>query len=87
MIKPIGDKVVIEPLKKSFFTASGIILPDFDKTQSQEGVVVAIGSTTTGDVKPGDRVHYSKYAGFDASYEGVDYLIIPEDEIEAILRD
>lgn len=85
MIKPIGDKVAIEPIPKNIFTASGIILPDFDKNQPQEGIVVALGSATTGDVQLGDRVYYSKFAGFDVSYGGTNYLVIPEDEIEAIL--
>lgn len=84
MIKPIGDKVAIQAIPKVLSTASGIILPA-DGHQSIEGIVVALGTATIGDVQLGDKVLYSKYAGFDVSHGGVDYLVIPEDEIEAVL--
>jgi Co-chaperonin GroES (HSP10) len=92
MIKPLGDRVVIEPIEKQETTASGIVLPDTAKEKPQEGKVVAVGSGTLKDgqripleVKEGDRVIFSKYAGTEVKYEGRELLIMRENDILAIL--
>jgi chaperonin GroES len=87
-IKPIADRVVIEPSAAETTTASGIIIPDTAKEKPQKGTVVAVGSGKADyamTVKVGDTVLYGKYAGTELKYEGKDYLIMREDEIYAIL--
>jgi Co-chaperonin GroES (HSP10) len=94
MIKPLGDRVLIEPIEKEETTASGIVLPDTAKEKPQEGKVVAVGSGTLDDdgdrvpleVKVGDRVIFSKYAGTEVKFEGKEYLIMRESDILAILE-
>lgn len=93
MIKPLGDRVVIEAVEKEETTASGIVLPDTAKEKPQEGKVLAVGSGTLDDdgdripleVKVGDRVIFSKYAGTEIKYEGKELLIMRESDILAIL--
>jgi chaperonin GroES len=92
MIKPLGDRVVIEPIAKEETTASGIVLPDTAKEKPQEGKVIAIGSGAVQngqriplEVKVGDRVLFSKYAGTEIKYDGREYLIMRESDIHAIL--
>lgn len=92
MIKPLGDRVVIEAVAKEEKTASGIVLPDNAKEKPQEGKVLAvgIGHLKDGDrialeVKEGDRVLFSKYAGTDVKFEGKELLIMRESDILAIL--
>lgn len=87
-IKPISDRVVIEPLAAETTTASGIIIPDTAKEKPQKGTVVAVGNGKKDHamtVKVGDVVLYGKYSGTEFKYEGKDYLIMREDEIYAIL--
>ncbi|MBF04470.1 MAG: co-chaperone GroES [Flavobacterium sp.] len=87
-IKPISDRVVIEPMAAETTTASGIIIPDTAKEKPQKGIVVAVGNGKkdhTMTVKTGDVVLYGKYAGTEFKYEGKDYLIMREEEIYAIL--
>ncbi|MFD2891740.1 co-chaperone GroES [Flavobacterium chuncheonense] len=87
-IKPISDRVVIEPMAAETTTASGIIIPDTAKEKPQKGTVVAVGNGKkdyTMSVKTGDVVLYGKYAGTEFKYEGKDYLIMREEEIYAIL--
>ncbi|MFF2483327.1 co-chaperone GroES [Paenibacillus sp. NPDC058071] len=91
MIKPLGERVLIEPIAKEETTASGIVLPDSAKEKPQEGKVVAVGSGTLKDgvrvaleVKEGDRVLFSKYAGTEIKYDGKEYLIMKESDIHAI---
>ncbi|MFF2886622.1 MULTISPECIES: co-chaperone GroES [Paenibacillus] len=93
MIKPLGERVLIEPIAKEETTASGIVLPDTAKEKPQEGKVVAVGSGTLKDgvrvaleVKEGDRVLFSKYAGTEIKYEGKEYLIMKESDIHAIFE-
>lgn len=92
MIKPLGDRVIIEPIEKEETTASGIVLPDSAKEKPQEGKVVAVGSGALKDgeripleVKEGDRIIFSKYAGTEVKYEGRELLIMRESDILAIL--
>ncbi len=94
MIKPLGDRVVIEALAKEEVTKSGIVLPDTVKEKPQEGKVVAVGTGRTLengqkvalDVKVGDKVIFSKYAGTEVKVEGKEYLIINERDILAIIE-
>jgi len=87
-IKPLADRVVIEPAAAEQKTASGIIIPDTAKEKPQRGTVIAIGSGTTDNpvtVKEGDIVLYGKYAGTEITIDGNDYLIMRESDIIAII--
>ncbi|WP_412983878.1 co-chaperone GroES [Pontimicrobium sp. IMCC45349] len=87
-IKPLADRVLIEPMQAETKTASGIIIPDNAKEKPQKGKVVAIGTGTKDEpltVKNGDTVLYGKYAGTELKLEGKDYLIMRESDILAIV--
>jgi len=87
-IKPLEDRVLIEPVEAEEKTASGIIIPDSAKEKPQKGVVVALGpgnKDVTMEVKKGDTVLYGKYAGTEISVEGKDYLIMRQSDILAIV--
>ena len=87
-IKPIADRVVIEPSAAETTTASGIIIPDTAKEKPQKGTVVAVGNGKKDQpmtVAIGDTVLYGKYAGTDLKFEGKDYLIMREEDILAII--
>lgn len=92
MIRPLGDRVVIEAIAKEETTASGIVLPDSAKEKPQEGKVLAVGAGALKDgvrvpleVKEGDRIIFSKYAGTEVKYEGRELLILRESDILAVL--
>ncbi|SEO62632.1 co-chaperone GroES [Paenibacillus sp. OV219] len=92
MIRPLGERVLIEPIAKEETTASGILLPETAKEKPQEGKVIAVGSGAVKDgvrialeVKEGDRVLFSKYAGTEVKFEGKELLIMKESDIHAIL--
>jgi chaperonin GroES len=87
-LKPLADRVVIEPAAAEQKTASGIIIPDTAKEKPQKGTVIAVGPGTAETpltVKEGDLVLYGKYAGTEFSIEGKDYLIMRESDIIAII--
>jgi chaperonin GroES len=92
-IKPLSDRVVIEPLEAEDKTKGGIYLPDTAKEKPQMGKVVAAGPGKVADsgqlikaeVKVGDTVLYGKYSGTDITLEGKDYLIVRESDILAII--
>ncbi|AXL20659.1 co-chaperone GroES [Megasphaera sp. ASD88] len=92
MLKPLGDRVVIRVLEQEEKTASGIFLPDTAKEKPSQGEVVAVGpgkvqdngSRVALDVKVGDKIIFSKYAGTEVKYEGTEYLIVSERDILAI---
>ncbi len=87
-IKPLADRVVIEPLAAETKTASGIYIPDSAKEKPQQGKVLAVGKGTKDEpttVKVGDTVLYGKYAGTELKLDGGDYLIMRESDIFAIL--
>ena len=87
-IKPLADRVLIEPLEAETKTASGIIIPDTAKEKPQKGKVVAVGKGTKDEpmtVKVGETVLYGKYAGTELKYDGKDYLIMRESDILAIV--
>lgn len=93
MIKPLGDRVVIQVSEGEQKTASGIALPDTAKEKPQEGTVVAVGTgklldngqRAALDVNEGDRIIFSKYAGTEIKFGGKDYLIVSERDILAII--
>lgn len=93
MLKPLGDRVVIQVVEGEEKTASGIVLPDSAKEKPQEGKIVAVGSgkvTENGErialeVSEGQTVIYSKYAGTEVKYEGNEYLILRESDILAVI--
>jgi len=87
-IKPLADRVLVEPAPAETKTASGIIIPDTAQEKPQKGKVVATGKGTKEDpitVKVGDKILYGKYAGTELNYEGVNYLIMKESDILAII--
>ena len=87
-IKPLSDRVVIEPMAAETTTASGLIIPDTAKEKPQKGTVMAVGNGKkdhTMTVKVGDTVLYGKYSGTELKYEGKDYLIMKENEIYEII--
>ena len=92
MIKPLGDKVVVEPVEGEDMSPGGIIIPDTAKKKPQEGIVVAVGpgkvleDGTRGQmaVKVGDRVIFAKYGGTEVTIEGKDLVILDQDSIYAI---
>lgn len=92
-VRPLGDRVLIKPNEREEVTKSGLVLPDTAKEKPQQGKVVAIGSgrvTDDGkkvplDVKSGDTVLYAKYAGTEVRLDDIDYLIISERDVLAIV--
>jgi len=87
-MKPINDRVVVQPAAAEEKTKGGIIIPDTAKEKPQRGKVIAVGPGKDDNkmtVKKGDTVLYGKYSGQELSYEGKDYLIMREDDILVIL--
>ena len=87
-IKPLADRVLIEPMEAEEKTASGIFIPDTAQEKPQKGTVVAVGPGTKDekmDVKIGDVVLYGKYAGTELSIEKTDYIIMKQSDILAII--
>ncbi|MGG0717592.1 co-chaperone GroES [Robertmurraya massiliosenegalensis] len=93
MLKPLGDRIVIELVETEEKTASGIVLPDSAKEKPQEGKIVAVGTGRVLDngervaleVSVGDRIIFSKYSGTEVKYQGQEYLILRENDILAIV--
>lgn len=93
-IKPLGDRVVVESVEQAQKSAGGVILPDTAKEKPQEGIILAVGpgrktdkgETVKIDLKPGDRVIYSKYSGSEIKIDGKEYLIISEKDVLAIVN-
>ncbi|HEX3033165.1 MAG TPA: co-chaperone GroES [Bacillota bacterium] len=93
MLKPLGERVVLKAVASEEKTASGIVLPDTAKEKPQEGEIVAVGNGRVTDngqtialqVKVGDKVIFSKYAGTEIKHEGQEYLILNERDILAVL--
>jgi len=91
-LKPLGDRVVLKQLEAEEKTKSGIVLPNQAKEKPQEAEVVAVGPGTIVDgkeikmeVQVGDKVIYSKYAGTEVKVEGLEYIIVKQSDILAIL--
>jgi len=93
-LKPLGDRLVVEPKEREETTASGIILPETAKEKPQEGLVLAIGPGRRDedgdriemDVAVGDTVLYAKYAGTEIKVEGKKLLILKESDVLAIVE-
>ncbi|RNC85078.1 MAG: co-chaperone GroES [Winogradskyella sp.] len=87
-IKPLADRVLVEPMEAETKTASGIIIPDNAKEKPQKGTIVAVGNGKKDEpltVKVGDVVLYGKYGGTELKLEGKDYLMMRESDILAIV--
>ncbi|MDX2303614.1 MAG: co-chaperone GroES [Microscillaceae bacterium] len=87
-IKPLADRVLVEPADAEEKTASGIIIPDTAKEKPQRGKVVAVGTGKKDEpmtVKEGDQVLYGKYAGTEITVDGKEYLIMRESDIFAVI--
>jgi chaperonin GroES len=87
-IKPLADRVLVEPAAAEEKTAAGIIIPDTAKEKPQKGTIVAVGTGKKDEpmtVKIGDQVLYGKYAGTEITIEGVNYLIMRESDIVAVI--
>ena len=88
MIKPLADRVLVEPKEAETKTASGLYIPDTAKEKPQEGKVIAAGPGKKDEpmeVKVGDEALYGKYAGTEVTVEGKKYLIVKQSDILAIL--
>jgi chaperonin GroES len=92
-IKPLADRVVVKPLEIEEAKVGSIYIPDTAKEKPQEGEVVAVGAGKVSDsgatvaleVKTGDKVLYGKYSGTEVTVDGVEYLIMRESDILAII--
>lgn len=93
MLRPLGDRIIIELIEAEEKTASGIVLPDSAKEKPQEGKIVAIGTgrvlengtRVELDVKEGERIIFSKYSGTEVKYDNNDYLILRESDVLAVI--
>ncbi len=88
-IKPLGERVLIEPAPAEEKTIGGIIIPDSAKEKPLKGVVIAAGNGTKDEemiVKIGDEVLYGKYAGTEIEFDGVKYLMMKQSDILAIIE-
>jgi chaperonin GroES len=94
-IKPLGDRIVVQPLEAEEVTKGGIILPETAKEKPHEGKIVAVGRGKVLDngqiqaleLKTGDRVLYGKYSGSEIkTKDGKDYLIMKEEDVLAIVK-
>lgn len=93
-LKPLGDRLIVEPIEQEEMTASGIVLPETAKEKPMQGKVLAVGpgsrkedgSRITMDVSKGDTVLYAKYAGTEVKIEGKKYLILKETDVLAIVQ-
>jgi chaperonin GroES len=92
-IKPLEDRIVVQPSDAETMTASGIVIPDTAKEKPQEGTVLAVGpgryedgKRVPLDVKVGDVVLYSKYGGTEVKYAGEEYLVLSARDVLAIIE-
>lgn len=93
MLKPLGDRVIIKLIEVEETSKGGILLPSAAKEKSSVAEVVAVGpgkniegKVISMDVKVGDRVIFSKYSGTEIKYEGIDYIILKQEDILAIVE-
>jgi chaperonin GroES len=92
-LRPLGDRVVVKPVEREEMTKSGIVLPDTAKEKPQEGIVEAVGTGRILDngtkipmeLKVGDKVLYAKYAGNEFKLEDIEYLIVSEKDVLAVV--
>jgi chaperonin GroES len=93
-LRPLGDRVVIQPTPREEMTKSGIVLPDTAKEKPQEGTIIAVGPGRLDDgerepmdVQEGQKVLYAKYAGTEFKVDGEEFLIVSQKDILAIVED
>ena len=94
MIKPLADRVVVEPIEEEVTTKGGIVLPDTAKEKPQRGKVIAVGSgklleggeRVPLEVKEGDIVVFAKYGGTEIEIEGEEYIILSERDLLAVVE-
>jgi len=92
-LRPLGDRIVVEPLAAEEKTKGGIILPDTAKEKPQEGKIVAVGKgkldesgkPVAMEVKVGDKILYGKYAGTEITIDNVEYMILREEDVLAVV--
>ena len=87
-IRPLGDRVLIEPTAAEEVTMGGIIIPDSAKEKPLKGTVLAVGNGTKDEemvLKKGDTVLYGKYAGSEIEFEGVKYIMMRQSDVLAVL--
>jgi len=93
-IRPLQDRIIVKRIEEEETTSGGIIIPDTAKEKPQEGKVIAVGKGKVGedgkvqplDVKKGDKVLFSKYAGTEVNIEDVEHLIIREDDVLGVVE-
>jgi len=93
-LKPLGDRLIVEPIEQEEMTASGIVLPETAKEKPMQGRVLAVGpgarkedgSRVAVDVKEGDAVPYAKYAGTEVKMDNKKYLILKESDVLAVVE-
>ncbi len=94
VLKPLEDRIVVEPLEAEQVTASGLVIPDTAKEKPQEGKVLAVGpgrfddkgTRVPVDVQVGDVVLYSKYGGTEVKYSGQEYLVLSARDVLAVIE-
>ena len=94
VLKPLEDRIVVQPLEAEQVTASGLVIPDTAKEKPQEGKVLAVGpgrfddkgARVPVDVQVGDVVLYSKYGGTEVKYSGEDYLVLSARDVLAVIE-
>ena len=92
-LRPLGDRVVLKPVEREEKTKSGIVLPDTAKDKPQEGIVEAVGegrildngTKVPNELKVGDKVLFAKYAGNEFKLDDIEYLIISEKDVLAVV--
>ena len=93
-VRPLQDRIIVKRIEEEDVSSGGIIIPDSAKEKPQEGKVIAVGKGKIGedgkvqplDVKKGDKVLFSKYAGTEVNIEGDEHLIIREDDVLGVLE-
>ena len=93
-IKPLGDKILVERLEAEEMTSGGIVLPDAAKEKPKEGKVIAVGDgkllengkRASFQVKKGDHILFSSYAGTEIAADGKDYLVMAEEDVLAVVK-
>jgi len=93
-VKPLGDRVLVQPVEEQEVKKGGIIIPDTAKEKPQEGKIIAVGTGKRDEqgklipfkVKKGDRVLISKYGGTEIKIDGKDYLIMREDDVLGVIE-
>ena len=94
VLKPLEDRIVVQPLEAEQVTASGLVIPDTAKEKPQEGKVLAVGpgrfddkgARSPVDVQVGDVVLYSKYGGTEVKYSGEEYLVLSARDVLAVIE-